>query len=85
MRWRWPLCAAAGVLAFALVGLGASAYAPAKYGLLTESVPPAALVAANGWLEVSMVLSVLLGTGLVACSWAYWQLAQKAANAGGRP
>jgi len=28
---------------------------------------------------------VLLGTGLVACSWAYWQLAQQAANAGGRP
>ncbi|MFN4361497.1 MAG: lysophospholipid transporter LplT [Hylemonella sp.] len=50
--------------AFALVGLGASAYAPAKYGLLTESVPPAALVAANGWAESAVVLSVLLGTAL---------------------
>lgn len=28
---------------------------------------------------------VLLGTGLVACSWAYWQLAKRAAHAGGRP
>jgi MFS family permease len=52
------------LLAFALVGLGASAYAPAKYGLLTESVPPAALVAANGWVESTVVLSVLLGTVL---------------------
>jgi MFS transporter, LPLT family, lysophospholipid transporter len=52
------------LLAFAMVGMGASAYAPAKYGLITETVPPGKLVAANGWLEVSVVLSVLLGTGL---------------------
>ncbi|MDP3699605.1 MAG: lysophospholipid transporter LplT [Hylemonella sp.] len=52
------------MLAFALVGLGASVYAPAKYGLLTESVRPAALVAANGWVESTVVLSVLLGTVL---------------------
>lgn len=61
------------MLAFALVGLGASAYAPAKYGLLTESVPPAALVAANGWVESTVVLSVLLGTvlggGLISPFW----------------
>lgn len=57
------------VLAFAVVGLGAAAYAPAKYGLLTEIVAPSRLVAANGWLEVSVVMSVLLGTafgGLLA-------------------
>lgn len=52
------------ILAFALIGMGASAYAPAKYGLITETVPPSRLVAANGWLEVTVVLSVLLGTGL---------------------
>lgn len=52
------------MLAFAFIGIGASAYAPAKYGLITETVPPARLVAANGWLEVTVVLSVLLGTGL---------------------
>lgn len=61
------------LLAFALVGLGASIYAPAKYGLLTESVPPAALVVANGWLESTVVLSVLLGTvlggGLISPLW----------------
>lgn len=52
------------VLAFALIGLAASAYAPAKYGLVTESVPPRWLVHANGWLEVSVVLSVILGAAL---------------------
>lgn len=51
-------------LAFAVLGLGAAAYAPAKYGWVTESMGPARLVAANGWLEVSLVLAVLLGTGL---------------------
>lgn len=51
-------------LAFAVVGLAASAYAPAKYGLVTESVPAAALVRANAWLEVTVVLSVILGAAL---------------------
>lgn len=50
------------VWAFAVVGLGAAAYAPAKYGLVTETVPPRDLVAANGWIEVSIVCAVLLGT-----------------------
>lgn len=52
------------VLAFCVVGLGAAAYAPAKYGLITELVPPARLVVANGWIEVSVVLAALLGTVL---------------------
>lgn len=50
------------VAAYALVGLGAAAYAPAKYGLVTELVAPRQLVAANGWLEASVVCAVLLGT-----------------------
>jgi MFS transporter, LPLT family, lysophospholipid transporter len=49
------------VVGLAVVGLGAAAYAPAKYGLVTELVGPAALVAANGWLEVSVVCAALLG------------------------
>ncbi len=52
------------VLAFAVIGLGAAVYAPAKYGLVTESVPPSLLVRANAWLEVSVVLSVVLGIAL---------------------
>ena len=50
--------------ALAVVGLGAATYAPAKYGLVTELVPPRQLVAANGWIEVSTVCAALLGTVL---------------------
>jgi MFS transporter, LPLT family, lysophospholipid transporter len=52
------------LLAFAVLGLGAAVYSPAKYGLVTELVPPQRLVAANGWLEVTLVASILLGTVL---------------------
>lgn len=50
------------MLAFAIVGMAASAYAPAKYGLITETVPAEQLVKANAWLEVTVVMSVILGT-----------------------
>jgi LPLT family lysophospholipid transporter-like MFS transporter len=50
------------VAAFVIVGFGAAAYAPAKYGLVTELVAARRLVAANGWLEVTVVCAVLLGT-----------------------
>ena len=50
------------VLAFAIAGMAASAYAPAKYGLVTETVPAVQLVKANGWLEVTVVMAVILGT-----------------------
>ena len=52
------------MIAFAVVGLAASVYAPSKYGLVTESVHPSLLVRANAWLEVSVVLSVILGIAL---------------------
>jgi MFS family permease len=52
------------VLAFAVVGLAAAAYAPAKYGLVTEIVPPERLVRANAWIEVSVVVAALMGTVL---------------------
>jgi len=50
------------LLAYALVGLGAAAYSPAKYGILTELLPPERLVAANGWIEGTTVGSIILGT-----------------------
>ena len=59
------------MLAFAIAGMAASAYAPAKYGLVTETVPPEKLVKANGWLEVTVVMAVILGTacgGLLVAS-----------------
>ncbi len=66
------LCGAHPLLSFAVVGLAAAAYAPAKYGLITETVRPPLLVAANGWIEVSVVCAVLLGTvtgGLLVSPW----------------
>ena len=55
--------------AYAVVGLGAAAYSPAKYGILTELLPPEQLVVANGWIEgltvASIVLGVLLGGLLI--------------------
>jgi MFS family permease len=50
--------------AYALVGLGAAAYSPAKYGIVTEYLPPAKLVIANGWIEGLTVASIILGTVL---------------------
>jgi LPLT family lysophospholipid transporter-like MFS transporter len=47
--------------AYALVGLGAAAYSPAKYGILTELLPPEKLVVANGWIEGLTVGSIILG------------------------
>ena len=57
------------LLSFAVVGLGAAAYSPAKYGILTELLPASQLVKANGWIEGltigSIILGVLLGGQLV--------------------
>ncbi|OIQ75025.1 lysophospholipid transporter LplT [mine drainage metagenome] len=52
------------LLAYGVVGLGAAAYSPAKYGILTELLPPQQLVAANGWIEGTTVGSIILGTVL---------------------
>jgi len=52
------------LLSYAIVGLGAAAYSPAKYGILTELLPPERLVAANGWIEGLTVSSIILGTVL---------------------
>ncbi|HEY8356746.1 MAG TPA: lysophospholipid transporter LplT, partial [Ramlibacter sp.] len=57
------------LLAYAIVGLGAAAYSPAKYGILTELLPSSQLVKANGWIEgltiASIILGILLGGQLV--------------------
>jgi MFS family permease len=57
------------LLSYAIVGLGAAAYSPAKYGILTELLPNSQLVKANGWIEgltiASIILGVLLGGQLV--------------------
>src|SRR5450830_442368 len=66
------------LLAYAIVGLGAAAYSPAKYGILTELLPASQLVKANGWIEgltiSSIILGVLLGGQLVGHPISSWLL-----------
>ena len=47
--------------AYALVGIGAAMYSPAKYGILTELLPPEKLVIANSWMEGTTVAAIVLG------------------------
>ncbi len=66
------------LMAYAVVGLGAAAYSPAKYGILTELLPASQLVRANGWIEgltiASIILGVLLGGQLVGPVVSPWLL-----------
>ncbi|HRP97391.1 MAG TPA: lysophospholipid transporter LplT [Rhodocyclaceae bacterium] len=52
------------LVGYAIIGLGAAAYSPAKYGILTEYLPHRLLVVANGWIEGLTVAAILLGTVL---------------------
>ena len=47
--------------AYGIVGIGAAAYSPAKYGILTEMLPSSLLVKANGWMEGSTVTAIIIG------------------------
>ncbi|MBI3430705.1 MAG: lysophospholipid transporter LplT [Hydrogenophilales bacterium] len=49
------------LLAYAIVGVGAAMYSPAKYGILTELLPPDKLVVANSWMEGTTVAAIVLG------------------------
>ena len=66
------------LLSYAVVGLGAAAYSPAKYGILTELLPSSQLVKANGWIEGltigSIILGVVLGGFLIGPSVAPYML-----------
>jgi LPLT family lysophospholipid transporter-like MFS transporter len=48
-------------VSYALVGAGAAANSPAKYGILGELVTPTQLVKANSLLEASTIAAILLG------------------------
>jgi len=54
------------LVAYGLVGFGAAAYSPAKYGILTEYLPHEKLVLANGWIEGLTVAAIVLGGGVSA-------------------
>ncbi len=61
------------MIAYGVVGFGAAAYSPAKYGILTELLPADRLVMANAWLESATVLSTIVGTmlgGALISTWA---------------
>ena len=55
------LCGLNPLIAYGLVGFGAAAYSPAKYGILTEFLPPEKLVLANSWMEGLTVGAIVLG------------------------
>lgn len=60
----WMVAGADPAWAIAVAGLGAAIYAPAKYGLITELLPPTHLVRANGFFESVTVSAVVFGTAL---------------------
>lgn len=66
------------LVAYAVVGIGAAAYSPAKYGIVTEMLDPADLVKGNGWIEgltvVSVILGVVLGGALIHPEVTAWLL-----------
>ncbi len=68
------------LLAYAVVGFGAAAYSPAKYGIVTELLPPEKLVVANGWIEgltvTSIIVGFLIGGTLIDQNVSAWLLAR---------
>jgi LPLT family lysophospholipid transporter-like MFS transporter len=61
-------------LTYGLVGVGAAAYSPAKYGILSELVSTDQLVKANGLLESSTIAAILAGAiaGGALADWNVW-------------
>jgi len=72
-------------LAYAVVGIGAAAYSPAKYGIVTEMLPPSMLVKGNSWIEGLTVMSIILGTvlggALISPGVSGWLLSHKLVRA----
>ncbi len=68
------------LIAYAVVGFGAAAYSPAKYGIVTELLPPEKLVVANGWIEgltvTSIIIGFLIGGMLIDKNVSAWLLAR---------
>ncbi len=51
------------LIAYAVVGIGAATYSPAKYGILPELVDnDQALMRSNSWIEGSTIVAILMGT-----------------------
>lgn len=69
-------------VAYAIVGTGAAAYSPAKYGIITEMLPPEKLVIGNSWIEgmtvVSIIMGAVVGGLLVSPALSGWLLSHNA-------
>ncbi len=70
------------LLAYAIVGVGAAMYSPAKYGILTELLPPDKLVVANSWMEGTTVAAIVLGA-IIGGALINPQLAESILNSAG--
>jgi len=53
--------------AYGLIGIGATMYSPAKYGILTQMFSSSVLVRANGMMEGSTIVAIL--TGVLMGGW----------------
>jgi LPLT family lysophospholipid transporter-like MFS transporter len=67
-------------IGYTLVGIGAAAYSPAKYGILGELTTGDKLVKANGLMESSTIAAILLGSMAVfwptGTCWPRWPSAR---------
>ena len=50
------------LIGYAVIGIGAALYGPAKYGIIPELSSRSRLVKANGWVEGSTIAAILIGT-----------------------
>ena len=57
------------IIAYVLTGIGAAVYSPAKYGILTQLCGTEQLVKANGLMEGSTIVAILLGFVVLLCLW----------------
>ncbi|MFM9836586.1 MAG: lysophospholipid transporter LplT [Methylophilaceae bacterium] len=65
------------LLVYGMVGIGAAAYSPAKYGILTEMLPAHLLIKANAWMEATTVAAIIIGPilgAMIAARSTYAQL-----------
>jgi acyl-[acyl-carrier-protein]-phospholipid O-acyltransferase/long-chain-fatty-acid--[acyl-carrier-protein] ligase len=56
-----------------LMALQSTFFSPAKYGILPEILPPGDLSRANGWLEMSTFVAIILGTAIGSVLFSVWQ------------
>ena len=55
------------LIVFGAIGLGAAAYAPARYGILPELASGRSLVRANAAMEIVTIVAILAGVALGSC------------------